>query len=278
MDSRLLLRAAAAAAIVAGAEALRLRDLPRRIRRKADATPVTDSDLAANELIEGELRGIGYPLVSEESDQIDYESRRRWHRMWMIDPLDGTKEYIEGGDGFTVNIALVERGVAQLGVVYLPGEDTLYLGVVGGGAWVITAARTRISDDRSWTTLPRTDARNRPVTIVASKHHYSRQTEQFVEASRRRHPDLQLIHASSSLKLCAIADGAADYYPRCGPTMEWDTAAGDAILRAVEGRVVGWNSRRRLRYNKRSLRNPSFIAVASGQRLPSPLTDIAAAD
>ena len=264
-----LLRTAIGAAISSGRQTLRYRNGRLRSVEKLDRTPVTDADLAAHATITNELLTTNYPILSEEGSHSPFHERRLWDCFWLVDPLDGTREFLDGGDDYSVNVALLQGGRPRLGVVYLPAHDRLYAADVDCGAFVVEAAWRDGQALAARVLLPRQTEHGRAVTVLASKHHRSPQTDRFVEAIAERHGDVRLLSAASALKLCLIADGVADYYPRFGTTMEWDTAAGEAVLGAVGGRVVDVGRRRRLRYNKRDLRNPPFIAAAPRRRIPT---------
>lgn len=225
---------------------------------KEDGSPLTLADLAAHRFIVEKLAALdaSIPVVSEE-DAASLVYRKPDGRFWLVDPLDGTKEFISGNGEFTVNIALIENGRPVLGVVYAPALDLMYWGTVGEGAWRRSAGRTeaiRVSKAK-----PGTD----PVRIVASRSHMNDQTMQLI-GSLGEHA---LIQAGSSLKFCRIAENAADLYPRLGPTCEWDTAAAQAVVEAAGGAVTTLDGTP-LTYGKPELLNPHFIAAA----FPWPLT------
>ncbi len=216
------------------------------VTRKGDNSPVTDADIAANKLITEALHGLdpGIPVIAEEDevlgDSADY--------FWLVDPLDGTRAFVAGEPEFTVNIGLIERGVPTLGVIFVPAQGLLYYGHVGAGAYRVTngSAPEKIS------------VRPQPaggVTIVKSKSHPSKRTEEFLATLNVK----ALIPGSSSVKFCQVAEGSADVYPRFGRTMEWDTAAGHAILNAAGGKVVVAETGEALTYGKPGFENPHFI-------------------
>ncbi len=222
---------------------------------KADESPLTAADLASHRIIAERLRELApkTPLLSEEGADLPYEQRRVWDRLWVVDPLDGTKEFIKRNGEFTVNIALVEDGVPVLGVVYAPVLDRTYLAAVGG-AWRRDgdgAARPI----RATGTVHTSDAAAE-LAVVASRSHPSPQLTAFLD----RLGEHRLVSMGSSLKLCLVAEGAADVYPRLGPTMEWDTAAAHAVVLAAGGRVLDFAGRP-LGYNKENLLNPYFIVL-----------------
>lgn len=248
-----LLATAIQAALDAGRDIMEIYDDPEAdfgIERKADNSPLTRADKAAHARIMTYLEPTGIPVLSEEGAHLPYDKRRTWQRLWIVDPLDGTKEFIKRNGEFTVNIALVEDGAPVMGVIYVPVKQQLYYGIVGEGA-------TKEEDGvRSSLPLP---AGERPFTVVASRSHLSSETADFIDNLRREHPDLELVSSGSSLKICLVAEGKADIYPRHAPTMEWDTAAGDAIARAAGRSVVDALTGEPLRYNKEDLHNPWFV-------------------
>lgn len=248
-----LLATAIQAALDAGRDIMEIYDDPEAdfgIERKADNSPLTRADKAAHARIMTYLEPTGIPVLSEEGAHLPYDERRTWQRLWIVDPLDGTKEFIKRNGEFTVNIALVEDGAPVMGVIYVPVKQQLYYGIVGEGA---TKEEEGV---RSSLPLP---AGERAFTVVASRSHLSAETADFIDNLRRERPDLELVSSGSSLKICLVAEGRADIYPRHAPTMEWDTAAGDAIARAAGREVVDATTDEPLRYNKEDLHNPWFV-------------------
>ena len=218
------------------------------VRAKADDSPVTLADEAAHRIL---VDGLGRldpetPVVSEESQAEGYEARRGWRRFWLVDPLDGTKEFIKRRAEFTVNVALIENGEPVFGVVLAPALDLLYWAVKGEGAW---REEKSAAAERIYSTAP---APGTPLTVVESLSHPSPELEEYLKTI----PVARRVKAGSSLKFCWVAEGRADVYPRLGPTMEWDVAAGDCVYRQ-SGREGERPSP--LTYNKPDLRNPSFV-------------------
>jgi 3'(2'), 5'-bisphosphate nucleotidase len=218
------------------------------VTAKPDRSPLTLADAAAHETI---VRGLAEidpdtPVVSEEGRVPDYEERRRWSRYWLVDPLDGTKEFIGRNGEFTVNVALIEAGRPTMGVVFAPAADLLYHGLEGLGSW------RQAGQEPATRVFSRERRGDEALTVVESRSHPSAELEDLLRTLRvgRR------IQLGSSLKFCWLADGRADVYPRLGPTMEWDVAAGDCIYRN-SGR--GGPRPSPLTYNKPDLRNPSFV-------------------
>lgn len=255
-----LLRLAAKAAIKAGNEIMRIYLDPKQdfdVEQKADKSPLTLADKTAHRAIVKYLAESGIPILSEEGKLLPYEKRKEWKRLWIVDPLDGTKEFLKKNGEFTVNIALVENGAPVLGVIYVPVTAVLYTGIVGYGAHRTKGAKNFSVLDIS--AIPLLSLPPHPFTIVCSRSHMSPDTEYYVKQMRVLHKDVQLVSSGSSLKICLVAEGTADVYPRFAPTMEWDTAAGDAIARAAGREVVDAKTGEPLVYNKPDLHNPWFI-------------------
>lgn len=250
-----LLKIAVDAAMEAGKKIMAIYNDPSQkfgIERKADNSPLTLADKTAHRCILRHLKSTGIPVLSEEGATIPYQERKAWERLWIVDPLDGTKEFISRNGEFTVNIALVEHGTPVLGVIYVPVTEILYAGLQGIGA--------RRVEDNVFITLPQPSLSNHTgFIVVASRSHPTPETDKYIHALRKEHHDIQLVSKGSSLKICLVAEGAADVYPRLAPTMEWDTAAGDAIARAAGKTVLDARTGQPLTYNKPDLHNPWFI-------------------
>lgn len=217
---------------------------------KDDKSPLTAADKASHEVIMAGLKALtpDIPILSEEGKNIPYEERRHWKRFWLVDPLDGTKEFIKRNGEFTVNIALIEGNAPVFGVVYVPVPDKMYTGVVGEGA--------NVKEGNGETTkiqVRKVDAKA-GLTVVMSRSHPSPELEAYLNGVNVA----EALPVGSSLKLCVVAEGIADLYPRLGPTMEWDTAAGQAVVLAAGGRVRTPEGCP-LVYNKKNLLNPHFI-------------------
>lgn len=249
------------AAIAAGHEIMRIYNDPLQdfcVELKADDSPLTLADKASHACIMRQLRKTGIPILSEEGKQPSYEVRRSWRRLWVVDPLDGTKEFLKKNGEFTVNVALVDDGRPVVGAIFVPAQRVLYCGAVGFGAW--RAVKETDSVAPSISMLSRDKSSGGPFSVVASRSHLTPETMQFISQLRLEHPDLKLVSSGSSLKFCLVAEGSAAIYPRFAPTMEWDTAAGDAIVRAAGHEVVDAHTGEPLTYNKPDLHNPWFIA------------------
>ncbi len=262
-----LLLASVSAALDAGRAIMEVYTDPAadfQVETKADNSPLTIADKKSNAVITGHLSPMGIPVLSEESRVMPYEQRREWRRLWVVDPLDGTKEFIKRNGEFTVNIALVEDGSPVIGVIYVPVLHELYWGLAGNGAGKVTGCGT----DRVFASLDELKVqssalpcfeRSGAVVAVASRSHLNEETEAFISSLARRFGNVETASKGSSLKFCLVAEGAADVYPRFAPTMEWDTAAGQAIAEAAGCRVELADCSAPLAYNKENLLNPWFV-------------------
>jgi len=230
---------------------------------KEDKSPVTEADLKAHRIIEDILQQSGIPLLSEEGKDIPWPERRMWNNFWLIDPLDGTKEFIKRNDEFTVNIALVHQKKPVLGIIYAPAEDLMYAAGPSAGARKLKHFNSMRIDSlesflASGQELPIPDLKDH-YSVVASRTHSNRQTKTFIRSLRKQNPDLKIISRGSALKFCLVAEGSADVYPRMGPTWEWDTGAGQAIVESAGCSVTKYDDGKELLYNKEILTNPWFI-------------------
>ncbi len=248
------------AVLQAGKEILDIYNADFAVATKADNSPITEADKNAHEAIINALAKTGIPILSEEGDQTPYAIRKDWKQFWMVDPLDGTKEFVNRNGEFTVNIALIEAGKPTMGVIYIPVSKTLYF------ADQVAYKIEHFSDSAlsihnllgKAEQLPLKQSRENYV-VLASRSHQSEQTANYIEQLKEKHNNVIVQTKGSSLKLCTIAEGAADIYPRFTPTMEWDIAAGQAILMAAGGKVVEWETQDPLHYNKENLLNPWFV-------------------
>lgn len=257
------------AALEAGRDILAIYNDPAQdfgIERKADNSPLTLADKASHRRIMQHLEPLGIPVLSEEGRHQPYEERKNWDALWIVDPLDGTKEFIKKNGEFTVNIALLHGGVLRLGVIYVPVSGDLYFSCEGMGARKLNVpcaetfpAIEKILTEASPLPLRRRDEAVDGFVVVASRSHMNFETEAFIEDVRRRHADVRLVSSGSSIKMCLVAEGEADVYPRFAPTMEWDTAAGQAIVEAAGFAVQNMETGRSLLYNKENLLNPWFL-------------------
>jgi 3'(2'), 5'-bisphosphate nucleotidase len=221
---------------------------------KADNSPVTAADIAAHEILLSGLAETGLPVLSEESAAQDMERRRDWPRFWMVDPLDGTREFLERTGEFTINIALVEGHRPCFGMIALPGTGAVYAGAPGEGAW-------RYSDD-GWSDIHCRELRDQETLVVlTSRRHRGDKLNHTLDKLCRRESGVERRYIGSALKFCLLAEGSADFYPRYSPCSEWDTAAGQALLEAAGGAVLEEGGAA-LSYNARdSLLNPHFLAL-----------------
>lgn len=255
------------AALLAGEKILSIYDDPAsdfQVEKKADNSPLTIADREAHRVIAGVLGDTPFPLLSEEGRHLPYEERRTWETLWIVDPLDGTKEFIKRNGEFTVNIALVRGGVPVIGVIYLPVKRELYFASEEEGAYKLCGIVRR--GDRSLEELkaealrlPAEGRKEGKFVVVASRSHLTPETEAYIDEVRHTHADVELVSSGSSIKICLVAEGKADVYPRFAPTMEWDTAAGHAIARAAGMEVYQAGKELPLVYNKEDLLNPWFI-------------------
>ena len=247
-------------AVAAGAEILDVYNSNTQpdVTLKDDQSPLTDADRRAHQLIVSRLREFDpqTPVLSEESDAIAAEERLAWRRFWLVDPLDGTKEFVSRNGEFTVNIALIENGTATRGVVHVPVTGYSYVGQLGAGAW-------KLGPDNSAETLRVTPLdREHPLRVVASRRHRGELLEALIAALEAHAGSIEVVSMGSSLKICLLAEGKADIYPRLAPTSEWDTAAAHAVLAAAGGEIVD-TSFQPLRYNQKAdILNPHFLALA----------------
>ena len=232
------------------------------IQLKSDDSPLTIADQRAHNAIVSVLDKLEVPILSEEGEKLAYETRKNWEYCWIVDPLDGTKEFIKRNDEFTVNVALIENGKSIAGVIYVPVYKQLYFSDKELGAYLINNIEEWSGDLDQLVLesekLPLKNSRT-SIRVVGSRSHMTQETTDFMENLKQKHEEVELISKGSSLKLCMIAEGEADLYPRYAPTMEWDIAAGHAIVTASGGKVLHLNSEEEISYNKKDLLNPYFI-------------------
>jgi 3'(2'), 5'-bisphosphate nucleotidase len=271
----ILLIEAITAAKKAGDAILEVYDSGFSVEQKEDKSPLTFADKRSHDIISHHLRTakiVSLPALSEEGRNIPYKERMPWEYYWLVDPLDGTKEFIKRNGEFTVNISLMNKNRPMMGVVLLPVKDLLYFAAEGTGAFRLSGA-SEITGEITLETLKRkaqslpekTKTAQRPFTVIASRSHMSDETSSFIDATRKEYGEIEIISAGSSLKFCLVAEGTADIYPRFGPTMEWDTAAGQAIVEQAGGTVLTHETKHPLIYNKENLLNPWFIVRGSAQ-------------
>ncbi|MEA2019880.1 MAG: 3'(2'),5'-bisphosphate nucleotidase CysQ [Campylobacterota bacterium] len=234
-------------ALTAGTAIMKIYEKDFKIEYKDDKSPLTEADLKSNEIICESLQKLypSIPILSEENKEVEYSQRKCWEYYWCIDPIDGTKEFIKKNGEFTVNIALIYKNTPVLGVVYAPAIDAMYYAKKGYGAFKNSEQLPLSNNDNLY-------------IIVASKSHMSDETRKFID-NIKTIKGKELISIGSSLKLCLVAEGKADIYPRLAPTMEWDTAAAHAIVLESGKQVIQYESQEPVVYNKKNLLNPWFI-------------------
>jgi 3'(2'), 5'-bisphosphate nucleotidase len=257
MDPRSLIEPIVALAEDAGRAILEVYSTDFDVQEKADESPLTQADLASHRWIDAGLRSLtpDIPIISEESGLPAFSERSEWRRYWIVDPLDGTKEFVNRNGEFTVNIALIENHRPVLGVVHVPVQGKTYVGCKGLGA-------QRRERDREPVSIRVADACATPARIVGSRSHRGASLDRFLENVG----DHDMVPMGSSLKFCVVAEGAADVYPRLGPTSEWDTAAAQAVVEQAGGKVVTLDGKP-MKYNaKADILNPHFIVVGAADR------------
>ncbi len=245
----------------AGDSIMKIYDKDFSIEYKDDTSPLTEADTKSNEMICMGLQEAypEIPLLSEENGEVPYEVRKNWEYYWCIDPIDGTKEFIKKNGEFTVNIALIHNNTPVLGVVYVPALSEMYFAKQGEGAY-----KAMVDSIENARKLPLSEEQNRKeeneVVVVASKSHLTEETQDFInKLTSKDHQHIRTISKGSSLKLLMVSEGTADIYPRLAPTMEWDTAAADAIVRESGKMTYQFENDMPVEYNKKDLLNPWFI-------------------
>ena len=257
MLERIDLDRIAAIAKQAGDAVMEIYEKGFSVEYKEDSSPLTEADTVSNTIICRELAAAypAIPLLSEENTAVPYAERKGWEYYWCIDPLDGTREFVDKNGEFTVNIALIHEDTPVLGVVYAPATGEMYTAKKGEGAF----------KNGERLPLKRNPAPEKTLNVVASKSHLTKETQAFIDALAKTTETLEQVSKGSSLKLCMVAEGEADIYPRMGPTMEWDTAAADAVVREAGKMTYRYDAKKgavlseRLRYNKVDLLNPWFV-------------------
>jgi len=242
-------------AFEAGKEIMSIYNKDFNVEFKDDNSPLTIADKNAHKIIEEGLREYNLPILSEEGRDIPYEERKNWEFFWMIDPLDGTKEFIKKNGEFTINIALIHKNNPVFGVVYAPAVEVIYF-TDSENSYKATLSVKEFSL-KNIEKLPKRRNDNKFI-IVASKSHLNEDTKNFIE-NIKTDKEKEFISKGSSLKLCMVAEGSADIYPRLAPTMEWDTAAADAIVRKAGKMIYNFKSMKSFKYNKKYIVNPWFI-------------------
>jgi len=244
-----LLNIAINAAIEGGNEIMKVYNDDFEVYIKEDDSPLTVADQNANKVIVDQLGKTGIPVLSEEGKTIPYSERKNWDKLWIVDPLDGTKEFIKRNGEFTVNIALIENGSPIMGVIYVPVKKTLY--------YASEAGAFKKNEDNI-EKLPINKKKEKYVA-VGSRSHMSDETKAFFNQLKDTHGEIDVVSMGSSLKICLVAEGIADVYPRFAPTMEWDTAAGQAIAKYAGKSLIDYDTKKEMLYNRDELRNNWFI-------------------
>jgi 3'(2'), 5'-bisphosphate nucleotidase len=266
----------------AGREILEVYNSDFTVEQKKDNSPLTVADRRSHTMISEYLlpRYPEIPILSEEGTGIPFKKRKRWGFFWLVDPLDGTKEFIKRNGEFTVNLALVNENKPVLGVVYVPVTDVLYFGALNFGSYKLTGTAVMSSHNGSGEESSHEDAlrlliqgssklpthirgSQREVRIIGSRSHLDEDTQEYISKLESKYDSVDIVFAGSSMKICQVAEGVVDVYPRFGPTMEWDTAAGQAITEFAGGSLLDFHTRRALTYNKKNLVNPWFIVTRS---------------
>lgn len=270
MNYHQLLHQTIIASVLAGKEILEVYDTKFDVEYKDDKSPLTLADKKASDKIIEKLKHFNIPVLSEEGVHDDFETRKKWNKLWIVDPLDGTKEFVKRNGEFTVNIALVENNIPTLGVIYSPVFKDLYFAAKGLGSFKISrenfasfiaSIETSTLEQlfRIAQKLPIVSDRKNYV-VVASRSHMSTETHQHIEQLKLNHQNVEIVSTGSSIKMCWVAEGVADEYPRFGPTMEWDTAAGQAILQEANASLIDFETKQPMKYNRENLLNNWFIA------------------
>jgi len=237
------------------------------VETKEDNSPLTLADKKSHEELMRFLEQTEIPILSEEGQHAAYAERKNWDFFWLVDPLDGTKEFIKRNNEFTVNVALIHKRRPIAGVIYVPVYKQLYFSIEEIGAFKIENIAGNSKQKYDFSSLKSNAIllpisklqENRKYTVVGSRSHMSDENKQFIAKLKTQVGELEFMSKGSSLKLCMVAEGAADIYPRLGPTMEWDTAAGHAIVLGAKGTVIHFDTKMELLYNKENLLNPYFI-------------------
>lgn len=251
------------ASIAAGKVIMEIYQKDFQVDFKNDNSPLTEADTAANAVIMDYLSKTNIPIISEENKEIPYSNRKNWTSCWIVDPLDGTKEFVKKNGEFTVNIALVKNGLPEFGVIFVPATGILYFGDVSqlkACKFSIDYSNYSISEilEKATEIVPQNDSS--VIRIVGSRSHMNQDTLDFVENVKQvSNKKIEMVSKGSSLKFCLVAEGSADIYPRFAPTMEWDTAAGQAFCSATGLKVIDNSTGLEMQYNKENLLNPFFL-------------------
>ncbi len=277
MTNEIYLISAILALIQAGKAVLDVYNSDFTVEHKDDSSPLTLADKRSHEIIVERLGPFNIPILSEEGKHVPYGERKKWDRVWIVDPLDGTKEFINRNGEFTVNVALISRTRPILGVIYIPVQQVLYFALPNAGAYKLDGGemiehlgeKNQTADKQVLLSevigvssiLPLSRDPEMPFTIVGSRSHSTSELDNYVEKKREEYGNVKFVSAGSSLKICLVAEETADVYPRMGPTMEWDTAAGQVIAENAGAELICYDTRQPLVYNKEHLLNPWFIVT-----------------
>lgn len=257
------------AAVRAGAEIIKIykHSDDYDISLKSDRTPITIADRLAHKAIKASLGKTRIPILSEEGREMAYEERKNWDLFWLVDPLDGTVEFIKENNEFTVNIALMQNNICISAIIYVPYYGKIYVAEQGQGAWLVNDIAPSQSANYTYSdivarrlALPLAEQKHDDFIVAVSRSHQTPETHEHIDSLRTQHPNLKVVEQGSSYKFCMLAEGAVDYYIRTTTTSEWDTAAGELILKEAGGITTIYPTNKELAYNKESLDNPWFIA------------------
>jgi 3'(2'), 5'-bisphosphate nucleotidase len=237
------------AAIKAGEKILQIYGENFSVSYKEDKSPLTIADQQANDIIESDLLKTNIPILSEEGKLTEYKERKNWKLLWIVDPLDGTKEFVKRNGEFTVNIALVKNGKPIIGVIFVPVKGWLYYASSNGSYREIDEKKVKLPLENKSINFK----------VVGSRSHQSPETKEYFDDIRKRKKNVEIVSMGSSLKICLVAEGSADVYPRFAPTMEWDTAAGHAIAKHAGKKLIDLKTNQEMVYNRERLTNNWFI-------------------
>lgn len=262
MNLNNFLKIAINASINGGHQIMDIYDSDFEVEHKEDNSPLTLADKSCNEILESALNHTNIPILSEEGASIDYQIRKDWEYFWLVDPLDGTKEFVKRNGEFTVNIALIHQNLPVLGVIFVPATQDLYFATKHIGSYKKTNVSFEINsiDNLLLSSIKLPSKRiSDQYVIVGSRSHMSVETEEFFKKAKEDYGEVEILSIGSSLKLCMVAEGRAHAYPRYAPTMEWDTAAGHAIIKYAGFEINQYNTEDEVIYNKKDLLNPWFL-------------------
>lgn len=253
------------AAIQGGDKILEIYKTDFSVEYKGDDSPLTEADQKANKAIVEILEPLGIPMISEENKNKTYDERQTWNQCWIIDPLDGTKEFIKKNGEFTVNIALIENQKPLFGVIYVPVSQELFVGLVDESiAYKMLWDNSKDVDGNLENAVKLEPKDAEQMRVVGSRSHMNEDTEKFIEdLKHKQNKPVEIVSKGSSLKFCLVAEGLADVYPRFAPTMEWDTAAGQAICEAVGLKVIDQKTQAPMVYNRENMLNNYFLVTKS---------------